>query len=180
MAAAHFSRNLIRLSTSLHTPPPPRRIFAYRNQSNKPIEDPDMESDSASSVAADPSLTDLDHLLALRRIESAMHQILVKKSTPGWLPFVPGGSYWVPPVSSNKSNSVAEMVEKSASSLKKEEKAAARNERSVRTERGWPSKAYFFRGKDETLVKQACYVLLVSFVFDSLCVMLEEEKKSRK
>lgn len=84
--------------------------------------------------------------MSVRRIESAMHQILVKKCSPGWLPFVPGGSYWVPPIGSCKSNSVAEIVEQLSTSLKKQEMDARNGDRLVKTERGWPSNAYFLKG----------------------------------
>lgn len=85
-------------------------------------------------------------MITVKRIELAMHQILIRRCSPCWLPFVPGSSYWVPPLGSSKSNSVADMVEKLASTLKKEEIAARKGIELVRTERGWPSKAYFFKG----------------------------------
>ncbi|KAK9699438.1 hypothetical protein RND81_08G173400 [Saponaria officinalis] len=34
---------------------------------------------------------------ALRRLEEAVHRLIVKKAQPDWIPLVPGGSYWVPP-----------------------------------------------------------------------------------
>uniref|UniRef100_A0A7N1A776 Uncharacterized protein n=1 Tax=Kalanchoe fedtschenkoi TaxID=63787 RepID=A0A7N1A776_KALFE len=142
MAAARFSRNLIRSSATLRTPRSSPPIFTvYRTHSNIPSL-PDLESESDSTNS---DLSDFDHLMALRRIESAMHQILVKRSTPAWLPFVPGGSYWVPPPGSNKSHTVADMVDKLATSLKKYQKAA-RSKTPAPTERGWPSKAYFVQG----------------------------------
>lgn len=35
--------------------------------------------------------------LALKRLDDLIHGIIVQKSTPDWLPFVPGSSFWVPP-----------------------------------------------------------------------------------
>ncbi|KAK9689534.1 hypothetical protein RND81_09G065400 [Saponaria officinalis] len=34
---------------------------------------------------------------ALRRLEEAVHRLIVKKAQPDWIPLVSGGSYWVPP-----------------------------------------------------------------------------------
>ncbi|KAJ0539477.1 hypothetical protein HanHA300_Chr08g0286711 [Helianthus annuus] len=36
-------------------------------------------------------------VLGLRKLEDAIHKIIVRQSAPDWLPFVPGSPYWVPP-----------------------------------------------------------------------------------
>jgi len=33
-------------------------------------------------------------VLGLRKLEDALHSIIVRQSAPDWLPFVPGSSYW--------------------------------------------------------------------------------------
>ncbi|CAI9114572.1 OLC1v1015324C1 [Oldenlandia corymbosa var. corymbosa] len=45
------------------------------------------DADSSSQVEA----------LVVRVIEDAVHGVIVSRSTPTWLPLVPGASYWVPP-----------------------------------------------------------------------------------
>ncbi|KAF8758050.1 hypothetical protein HU200_010788 [Digitaria exilis] len=36
--------------------------------------------------------------MGMRRLEDAIHGVLVRRAAPDWLPFVPGASYWVPPI----------------------------------------------------------------------------------
>ncbi|OIV97410.1 hypothetical protein TanjilG_16171 [Lupinus angustifolius] len=38
-----------------------------------------------------------EHDVTLKLFDQLIQRILVKKSTPDWLPFVPGSSFWVPP-----------------------------------------------------------------------------------
>ncbi|MFS7942607.1 hypothetical protein Hanom_Chr06g00490341 [Helianthus anomalus] len=40
------------------------------------------------------SKTDVE-VLGIRKLEDAINNIIVRQSTPDWLPFVPGSSYWV-------------------------------------------------------------------------------------
>ncbi|GJZ17852.1 hypothetical protein Tco_0553975 [Tanacetum coccineum] len=42
-------------------------------------------------------LNESDEVLGIRKLEDAIHSIIVKQSAPDWLPFSPGSSYWVPP-----------------------------------------------------------------------------------
>ncbi|CAA0842199.1 Unknown protein [Striga hermonthica] len=39
--------------------------------------------------------------LGMKKLEDAIHSIIVRRSAPDWLPFLPGSSYWVPPRSSS-------------------------------------------------------------------------------
>ncbi|GFP84941.1 hypothetical protein PHJA_000637900 [Phtheirospermum japonicum] len=57
------------------------------------------EIDQASSSLADPVGEAAAEIIALgiKRIEDALHNIIVHRSAPDWLPFLPGSSYWVPP-----------------------------------------------------------------------------------
>ncbi|THU57140.1 hypothetical protein C4D60_Mb03t00380 [Musa balbisiana] len=45
-------------------------------------------------------------VLGMRRLEDVIHAIVVRRSAPCWLPFLPGSSYWVPPL--NRHRGVAE------------------------------------------------------------------------
>ncbi|KAF3946452.1 hypothetical protein CMV_027282 [Castanea mollissima] len=74
-----------RLSTS-------SRLLTLRTQSSKPLLPPNPSAaDSASSSSSSSS----DPLL--RKLEDAIHRIIVRRFAPDWLPFLPGSSYWVPP-----------------------------------------------------------------------------------
>ncbi|XP_060172177.1 uncharacterized protein LOC132603233 isoform X2 [Lycium barbarum] len=33
----------------------------------------------------------------MRKLEKVIHSVIVRRSAPDWLPFMPGYSYWVPP-----------------------------------------------------------------------------------
>lgn len=93
----------------------------------------------SSYQVVDSSSSELE-ALAVRNIEDAIHGIVVKRSTPDWLPFVPGASFWVPPKRTNYG--VAEMVHKIAytSALSDDEVM------SLTTFFGWPSSEFFVQG----------------------------------
>ncbi|GFQ08456.1 hypothetical protein PHJA_002989600 [Phtheirospermum japonicum] len=56
------------------------------------------EIDQASSSSADPGGEAAAEIITLgiKRIEDAIHNIIVCRSAPDWLPFLPGSSYWIP------------------------------------------------------------------------------------
>ncbi|KAL2539096.1 hypothetical protein Adt_00074 [Abeliophyllum distichum] len=72
---------------------------------------------------------------AVKKIEDAIHTIIIKRSRPDWLPFVPGASYWVPP--RRHSYGVAEIVREFSNALTEEEF------NSLTTFQGWPSSAFY-------------------------------------
>ncbi|KAL8223065.1 hypothetical protein R6Q57_020464 [Mikania cordata] len=89
----------------------------------------DLESDSEVEV------------LGLRKLEDAIHSIIVRQSTPDWIPFVPGSSYWVPPRRHrHDSQGIVSLLKKFTKPLTDEESM------SLSTSRGWPSSAYFIEG----------------------------------
>jgi hypothetical protein len=47
-------------------------------------------------------------VVGIRRLEEAIHGVMVRRAAPDWLPFVPGGSFWVPPL--RRPHGVAELV----------------------------------------------------------------------
>ncbi|XP_010417497.1 PREDICTED: uncharacterized protein LOC104703224 [Camelina sativa] len=75
----------------------------------------------------------------LHKLEDAVHRIMVRRSAPDWLPFVPGASYWVPPPRS-QTHGIAKLVEKLANPISDEESI------SLSSVRGWPSSDYFIKG----------------------------------
>ena len=109
------------------------RLLTLRAQSNVPNRNNQSESDdSSSSSSTDP---------LLRKLEDAIHGIIVRRAAPDWLPFLPGSSYWVPPPrSASGSLGIAHLVEKLANPLSDEESL------STSTVRGWPSSDYFVKG----------------------------------
>lgn len=78
--------------------------------------------------------------VAIKNLEEAIHKIIVKKSEPDWIPFVPGASYWVPPKS--KSQGLAHVVGKLAGNKRVDKSFSLSSNRN----RGWPSSAHFFKG----------------------------------
>lgn len=106
------------------------RLITLRAQSNLPFHNDQTDPATDSSATVDP---------LLRKLEDAIHRIIVRKSAPDWLPFVPGASYWVPPPRS-RSHGLAQLVEKLANPLTEEESM------SMTTVRGWPSSSYFIQG----------------------------------
>ncbi|PSR96242.1 Nuclear-interacting partner of ALK like [Actinidia chinensis var. chinensis] len=105
------------------------RLVSFRAQSSR----------SSKSRRVDPNSVDSEseqrEVLSVKKIEDAIHRIIVKRSTPDWLPFVPGSSYWVPP--RRRSYGVAKLMEKLANTLTEEEVM------SLAISRGWPSSAFF-------------------------------------
>ncbi|XP_073302904.1 uncharacterized protein [Primulina huaijiensis] len=72
---------------------------------------------------------------AVQRIEDAIHNIIIKRSKPDWLHFVPGASYWVPP--RRTSYGIEQIVDKLANTLTDEEYL------SLTTLHGWPSSSFY-------------------------------------
>ncbi|KAM0026095.1 hypothetical protein Hdeb2414_s0020g00554171 [Helianthus debilis subsp. tardiflorus] len=126
--ARFLSQTLIRT-----TPSTPLQIFKPNRFSTRPgksqLIEIDLESESDVEV------------LGLRKLEDAIHNIIVRQSAPDWLPFVPGSSYWVPPPHSHRhgseSHDLFQVLKKVANPLMDDEALA------VGSSRGWPSSAYF-------------------------------------
>lgn len=113
-------------------------------------EDEDTASSSSSSSsgpAEEPRM---------RRLNDFLHGVMMRRARPEWLPFVPGGSYWVPPM--RRQRGVSELVGIVTSGRRGG--AVGRAENAVdwaaltmeevmcfTTPRGWPSEAYFVEGK---------------------------------
>ncbi|KAJ9164501.1 hypothetical protein P3X46_024071 [Hevea brasiliensis] len=107
------------------------RFLALRAHSNTP------SHPNHTDISDDSSSTDS----LLRKLEDAIHQIIVRRAAPDWLPFLPGSSYWVPPPRSTAGSlGIAHLVEKPANPLTDEESLP------MITLRGWPSSDYFIKG----------------------------------
>ncbi|KVI01429.1 uncharacterized protein LOC112500800 [Cynara cardunculus var. scolymus] len=92
----------------------------------------DLESDGEVEV------------LGLRKLEDAIHSIIVRQSAPDWLPFVPGSSYWVPP-RRHRPDSLG-MINVLRKFRRRSRDAETEESMAVSSSRGWPSSAYFFEG----------------------------------
>ncbi|KAG2725806.1 hypothetical protein I3843_01G082300 [Carya illinoinensis] len=130
--ARSLSQTLTNLPRNLS---PKSRLLTHRtqsNQSSKPHHLADLaELTDSSSTSSDP---------LVRQLEDAIHRIIVRRSAPDWLPFLPGASYWVPPPPRSCSHGLSHLVHQLANPLSEEESMA------ITTDRGWPSSAYFIKG----------------------------------
>ncbi|KAL9265780.1 hypothetical protein AKJ16_DCAP08644 [Drosera capensis] len=146
LMARSLSKTLARLV--LPSIPPPR-LLAVRSRSDRaanfePVitEDEDLIGDDAEAIA-------------VRKVEDAIHRVIVKRSQPDWIVFVPGASYWVPP--KGLARGLAEVIGGLVASRTKGNGSVGgggdnnSNKRDVEglkvvSNRGWPSSDYFFKG----------------------------------
>ncbi|RWW20323.1 hypothetical protein BHE74_00048278 [Ensete ventricosum] len=105
------------------------RLLSFRGRSDRSAKAEIVEIDLGTEREVD----------VVRHLDDAIHAILVRKSAPDWLPFIPGSSYWVPP--RRRAPGLLELVAKLANPLTGEEAM------SFTTIRGWPSSSYFVEGK---------------------------------
>ncbi|KAG8388471.1 hypothetical protein BUALT_Bualt02G0129200 [Buddleja alternifolia] len=112
-------KTLIRSPTATASDLSALRLLVRRRHSTRPKIDSYVEAEAR----------------AVEKIEDAIHDIIIKRSKPDWLPFVPGASYWAPPRRS--SYGVAEIVNKLANALTEEEHMC------LTTFQGWPSSAFY-------------------------------------
>ncbi|KAF8389430.1 hypothetical protein HHK36_026125 [Tetracentron sinense] len=133
--ARALSQTLIRVSSpsflSTKSPPfaPSSRFLNHRNQSNR--------SEKSHLIEVDRDPESEVEMLGMR-LDEAIHGIIVRKSAPDWLPFIPGSSYWVPP--RKRPYGIVDLVGKLANPMTEEETF------SLTTVRGWPSSDYFVDG----------------------------------
>ncbi|BAF15716.1 uncharacterized protein [Oryza sativa Japonica Group] len=86
--------------------------------------------------------------MGMRRLEDAIHGVLVRRAAPEWLPFVPGGSYWVPEMRRGVAADLVGTAVRSAIGAAWNAEAMTEEEMMcLTTMRGWPSEAYFVEGK---------------------------------
>ncbi|GMI78621.1 hypothetical protein HRI_001531400 [Hibiscus trionum] len=110
------------------------RLLSLRPQSNRPSFSDPADPSSDAEPHSDP---------LLRRLEDAIHRIIVRRSAPDWLPFIPGSSYWVPPPTAH-SYGLTQLVEKLATPMTPEDPISTAS--TSTTVQGWPSSDYFIKG----------------------------------
>nr|XP_043628340.1 uncharacterized protein LOC122599820 [Erigeron canadensis] len=123
-----------------------------------------IEIDLDSSSSSSSSDTEVE-VLGIRKLEDAIHSLIVKQSKPDWIPFVPGSSYWVPPRIQHKKISAINdvfndddnvFVGGSAAGIvgllarfnenKKQQMILNDDEFRLVLNKGWPSYSYFVQG----------------------------------
>lgn len=142
--ARHFTQTLTKLSSSSPNPSlnlkPSSSFFSLSSQfpylrsfSNKSqlIE---VDLDSGDGAGAGPEM----EVMGMKRLEDAIHSIIVRRLAPDWLPFRPGSSYWVPP--KRRADNILEMVGKLTNPLSDEEAL------SISSAHGWPCSSFFLEG----------------------------------
>ncbi|KAK8572682.1 hypothetical protein V6N13_048260 [Hibiscus sabdariffa] len=132
--ALSLCQTTIKLAQFSTLRPSSSRLLSLRPQSNRPSSSDPADPSSDAEPHSDP---------LLRRLEDAIHRIIVRRSAPDWLPFIPGSSYWVPPPTA-QSYSLTQLVEKLANPLTPEDPVSATS--TSTTARGWPSSDYFIKG----------------------------------
>ena len=125
-----LSKNRLTAAAASFLPSP--HLLSFRSQSSDRRGDLYEFDIAASQSPSDP---------LIQKLEDAVHRIVVRRSAPDWLPFVPGASYWVPPPGSgSQTHGIAQLVAKLANPLNDEESL------STNSSRGWPSSDYFLKG----------------------------------
>ncbi|XP_058113589.1 uncharacterized protein LOC131256651 [Magnolia sinica] len=142
MARILSSQTLLHARKSIPFSPSSHRLLNLRNRSNRSEKSPQ----SAQLIEVDLESDAEIEVLGMRRLEDAIHGIIVRRSAPDWLPFIPGSSYWVPPRA--RPLGVVELVGRLANPLTEEETL------SLSTVRGWPSASYFVEGASPHPVKR--------------------------
>jgi hypothetical protein len=112
----------------------------------------DLSEEDAGAAAPSPNASSVE-LVGIRRLEEAIHGVMVRRATPDWLPFVPGGSFWVPPV--RRPHGVAELMGRIAAAggdgavdmVELDAPMTEEEALSFSTARGWPSASYFVDGE---------------------------------
>lgn len=147
---------LLARTLTLARPPPPRsslRPLRVRGLSAKvELIEIDLSEESASSSGA------AEEPMGMRRLNDAIHGVIVRRAAPEWLPFVPGGSYWVPQMRrplgvsdlvGTVAYSASGAVDTSAMARAAVDRATLTKDEAMcfTTPRGWPSEAYFVEGK---------------------------------
>ncbi|KMZ59862.1 hypothetical protein ZOSMA_64G00790 [Zostera marina] len=135
-----ISRTLIQTPQFVSALRSSSRLLNFRSHSNK------SEKKPGALVEIDLSGIENggeDYVMGLNRLEEAIHSIMIKRSVPDWLPFIPGSSYWVPPIDRSAAGTlkIMDFANKTKASITCEEAM------SLTTVRGWPSTTYFVQGR---------------------------------
>ncbi|CAK9182373.1 unnamed protein product [Ilex paraguariensis] len=112
----------------------------HRHRSNK-AQLIEIDLDTSNSESTSES-TEID-VHSVRKLEEVIQNIVVRRSAPDWLPFIPGSSYWVPPRHLRHPYNVVEVIGKVSAAP---QPISEDETLSLTSDRGWPSSAYFIDG----------------------------------
>lgn len=77
-------------------------LTPLRRLSDRPLQPPDAAADADPEPPAAPPPPSPPQPSAEarreRQFEDFLRDVIVRQSAPDWLPFIPGSSYWVPPI----------------------------------------------------------------------------------
>ncbi|KAK4414859.1 hypothetical protein Salat_2592900 [Sesamum alatum] len=139
--------------------PPTALISHHRHRSNKTHQAQliEVDLDAASSSQPDSPEASAEVItLGIKKLEEAIHSIIVRRAAPDWLPFLPGYSYWVPPRATSMRNhpagSMIEVIGKLTASgttrnrRLQNELLSEDEQMSLTSAKGWPSSGFFIEG----------------------------------
>ncbi|EYU38748.1 hypothetical protein MIMGU_mgv1a014393mg [Erythranthe guttata] len=140
--------------------PPTPLISHHRHRSNKSRRAQliEVDVDQASSSQTDsPEAAAEVITLGIKKLDDAIHSIIVRRSAPDWLPFLPGYSFWVPPRTSpmrpnHPSGSMIDIIGRLASSGVGRDRGSpldlfSEDENMAFTSaKGWPSSSFYIQG----------------------------------
>ncbi|CAH2051267.1 unnamed protein product [Thlaspi arvense] len=122
---------------AIRTTAPNLVCFSRRPFSSKPhLIEIDLDSSSSATSKAEAEAA------ILRKLNEFVRRIVVQNSTPDWLPFAPGSSFWVPP-HQNTAAKIANLVDKVTNPLTEEESF------SLSSPSGWPCSSFFIPSDDD-------------------------------
>ncbi|KAJ0239108.1 hypothetical protein HA466_0236140 [Hirschfeldia incana] len=111
--------------------------FNRRPYSSKPhLIEIDLDSSSSATSKAEAEAA------VLKKLNEFVRRIVVQNSTPDWLPFSPGSSFWVPP-HQNTAAKIANLVDQVTHPLTEEEVL------SLSSPSGWPCSSFFVPPPDD-------------------------------
>ncbi|KZV48499.1 hypothetical protein F511_08398 [Dorcoceras hygrometricum] len=157
MAMSRILYNSLPRSVLRHPTP---LISHHRHRSNKPhhVSLIELDLDASSSSQPDtPEAVAEVITLGIRKLEDAIHSIMVRRAAPDWLPFLPGYSYWVPPrgtsMRDHSAGSVLEALGNISSSGgtknvrgSVDDMLSEDEQMSFSSRKGWPSSEFFIEG----------------------------------
>ncbi|XP_075488940.1 uncharacterized protein LOC142527846 [Primulina tabacum] len=158
MAMSRILYQSLPRSTALRPPTP--LINHHRHRSNKShhVQLIELDLDASSSSQPDTPETAAEVItLGIKKLEDAIHSIMVRRAAPDWLPFLPGYSYWIPPrgtsMRGHSAGSVIEALGKISSSGvahnfggSMDDVLSEDEQMSFSSTKGWPSSAFFVEG----------------------------------
>ncbi|CAN8271124.1 unnamed protein product [Cochlearia groenlandica] len=136
---------LRRLNEPVITPSsPPQNLFCFirRLYSSKP-QRIEINHDSSTSPSSKAEAA------TLKKLNEYVRRIIVHNSTPDWLPFAPGSSFWVPPHKQTAAK-IADLVEKVTNPLTEEESLSVSSPFGLRL----PCSSFYIPPQDDSSTTQ--------------------------